>query len=137
MESNAVLELKAKNAKLKALLKAKNQREVGLAYDALQRRNLMLDALHMVWCSGGCGMTSPVSAELVAYVQEYAKRLSAKYVNMASQTIPKKTVQELRWDSVEFEQFMDAHRAVWANAEAEIEWGRERLANSNLSPSEP
>ena len=86
-ESNAILELKAKNDKLKAELKRQKWLQNGRIQESIERKNVALDTLHMVWCSGGCGDIK-VTAEMVAFVEEYAKRLRTWYINHADRIDP-------------------------------------------------
>lgn len=133
-ESNAVLQLKAKNDRLKAELREQKWLDNGRIKEALERKNLALDALHMVWCSGGCAcLKEPVTAEMVSYVEEYAKRLRTWFVNSRGrESVPSRTVQELRWNSPEFDRFMDAHHRAWQEARDEIDAARSVLEDRYL-----
>ena len=82
-ESNAVLELKAKNDKLKAELKAIKYQREGCLNEALQRKNLQLEALHFVWCSGGCdgGHGPELTGEIVVRDGRNTRRLRTWWIN--------------------------------------------------------
>lgn len=63
-------------------VKCKNQaRQLTIMQDSLARKNRELDALHMVWCSGGCPngvhrfTDEPISQETVEFIERNAKRL--------------------------------------------------------------
>ena len=64
MESNAVLELKAKLKKVKEELKAEKWKHVGYQQEAIAHKNMELNVIRRVWCSGGCheGVQKPVTA---------------------------------------------------------------------------
>lgn len=57
------------------------RRELANLYDVLHRKNLELDALHMVWCDGGCvngvhrWTDEPITEEIVALAERNTKRL--------------------------------------------------------------
>lgn len=125
MESNAVLQLKAKNQKLKDELKAEKWKHVGYQEEAIQRKNMELNALRRVWCSGGChgGVQLPVTAEMVAYVEQYAKRLAAWFVKHEGRRI-----REMgNWDASKWDEFMEHHHEIWGNAEEELTFARKKF----------
>ena len=61
--------------------------EVRHMQECAERRNRELDALHMVWCDGGCQngthrwTDDVVTPEMVEFVEAYAKRLRRWYTN--------------------------------------------------------
>lgn len=132
MESNAVLELKAKNDKLKAELRELKAQKYGNAQKDLERKNLALDALHYVWCSGGCdgGVRGevPMTAEMVAYVETYAMRLRTWFINNAGRRGVPKDIQHGRPGSTEWDGYMKAYDVVWEDAKNEIEKARKVMA---------
>jgi len=86
MESNATLQLKAKNAKLKEQLKEARRDRAGRLEDAIHRKNLQLSALYYVWCNGGCscmdgGFRGEVTEELVAEAERNTGRLRTWWIN--------------------------------------------------------
>jgi hypothetical protein len=78
-EADEIARLRAKIAELRATV-ARNEAQ-------LARRNRELDALHMVWCNGGCpggvhryqGEDVLVTEELVAIAERNTKRLRGWY----------------------------------------------------------
>jgi hypothetical protein len=85
MESNAILELKAKNEQLKQELRDRKWESGGRLQKSLEKKNMQLAVLRMVWCSGGCegGIYDgdEITPEMVAWAAEYASRLLQWYVN--------------------------------------------------------
>lgn len=67
------------------------QRELHYKNTVLHRKNIELDRLHYVWCSGSCkdGMyrwsDGKVTKEMVEYINNYARRLTARYLNISPQ----------------------------------------------------
>ena len=65
---------------LKAKCKAQ-ARELTQLQESLRRKNLELDALHMVWCDGGCPSgihrfdTEPISQEMIELAERNTERL--------------------------------------------------------------
>lgn len=64
------------------------KRELSMAQENNHARNVELDALHYVWCDGGCeggihrfGEHPPLTAEIVAAAIRNAERLRRWYVN--------------------------------------------------------
>lgn len=63
------------------------KRQVGWLQQALRERNVSLDAMHYVWCDGGCkGGThrftpGPITEEVVAEAERNTKRLRHWFVN--------------------------------------------------------
>lgn len=74
---------------LVAAEKVENQaRHLGAQDAALARKNVALDALHYVWCDGGCaggvhryGEHPPLTEEIVAEAERNARRLRRWHVN--------------------------------------------------------
>ena len=63
---------------------AAQRRELALKEKALKDRNMALDALHYVWCSGGCicgvhrfGLAGALTEEVVAAAESNTRRLRA------------------------------------------------------------
>ena len=133
-ESNAILELKAKNDKLKAELKRQKWLQNGRIQESIERKNVALDTLHMVWCSGGCGDIK-VTAEMVAFVEEYAKRLRTWYINHADRIDP--IVQGFAPPINHYligesaEKWNEAKHNAWQNAKDEIDTAREQYTEAN------
>lgn len=87
-------EVKAKEIRIKekqALQKklANQKKELAFLYDVIKRRNLALDALNYVWCSGGCeggwnrlGDDKELTEEIVREAEKNTKRLREYYENM-------------------------------------------------------
>lgn len=63
--------------------------EVAYLHKCLERKNKELDALHYVWCSGGCEggvhrfTDTPLTAEMVAFAIRNTDRLINWYVSKA------------------------------------------------------
>jgi uncharacterized coiled-coil protein SlyX len=75
--ANQGKELDALNKKI-----VKQARELTTKEQAIKERNIALDALHWVWCSGGChkgthrfGSEEPITAEHIAVAERNTKRL--------------------------------------------------------------
>lgn len=73
------------------------KREIHLMQEQAYRRNLELDALHYVWCDGGCpkgvhryGEHPPLTKEIVKEAQRSVKRLTQWYNNSEFRTLPVK-----------------------------------------------
>ena len=69
------------------------RREIAIQNASLHEKNVKLDALHFVWCSGSCkGMHRWCAAELttdmVAHVQAYAIRLLQKWPSVVAHGAP-------------------------------------------------
>lgn len=69
------------------------RREIAIQNASLHEKNVKLDALHFVWCSGTCkGMHRWCDAELttdmVAHVQAYAIRLLQKWPSVVAHGAP-------------------------------------------------
>lgn len=66
------------------------KRELRIKDEVLHRKNLELDSLHMVWCSGSCEdgihrfTDGTITKEMIEFVHKYATRLATKYVNLLS-----------------------------------------------------
>lgn len=79
------------------VLCARQRRELSNLQEVLRRKNLELDALHMVWCSGGCKhgvhrfTNEVVTEELVATAERNTERLRTWYesVKFRLDTYPK------------------------------------------------
>ena len=69
------------------------RREISRLNDVLHRKNLELDSLHFVWCSGGCGGgvhrwdESELTAEIVFEAIRNTERLKKWYLNSLSRKI--------------------------------------------------
>jgi len=65
----------------------KLKRELRIAYANNEKRNIQLDALHFVWCDGGCGSgvhrwtSEELTAEIVAEAILNTNRLESWYIN--------------------------------------------------------
>jgi hypothetical protein len=100
--------------------------------EAAHRRNRQLDALHLVWCSGGCsgGMhrwtLAEVTAELVAEAKRNTDRLETWYINHAGRPTPLLGTLRDRWDAAR----LRVARAVRRLREREVE--RLRAENMGL-----
>jgi hypothetical protein len=112
--------LRDENAKLRS--------ELSIAYSNNAERNRLLDALGMVWCSGGCkhGMARydgrAITAEAVAALITNAARARAWFVSKAGRDFWRgRTVS------------MDDIRVVWAKAGAEVD-ARIPLAYRKATP---
>jgi hypothetical protein len=69
------------------------RRQLTIAQESLHHKNLALDALHYVWCSGGCEGGAhrygkmrdvPLTEELVLRAEHYVRRLRARFENVES-----------------------------------------------------
>ncbi len=103
-EQIEILKLKAKNNTLK--------RELSNALDNNHQRNLDLDALHYVWCDGGCrsgvhrfGDHPPLTAELIAAAIRNTERLQRWFTNNAARQV---------------QPAIEARRRVWNQAQIDI-----------------
>lgn len=75
----------------------KQARELAVACHAAERRNRELDALHYVWCDGGCdsgvhryGEHPPLTKEIVEEAQRYVTRLTRRWNNTEFKALPAK-----------------------------------------------
>jgi hypothetical protein len=82
-----VSELLVENARLDGQL-ARRDREVQYLQMTLRHKNLALDALHYVWCSGGCpggvhrfGEHPPLTQEIVDEAKRNTLRLEQWWMN--------------------------------------------------------
>lgn len=79
-------------------LRTKVQRQaeaLSTAQAAAERRNIELDALHYVWCDGGCesgvhryGEHPPLTKEIVEAAQKYVQRLTRWWNNSEFRALP-------------------------------------------------
>lgn len=69
-------------------LKERNRqqgRQIGMLQDLLKKKNLELDALHFVWCSGGCTMgvhrfsDVRLTEEMIQVAERNTKRMRSWY----------------------------------------------------------
>ncbi len=82
------LRVRAENDRLREEV-VKLKREVTMMREGSERRNRDLDALHLVWCNGGCqsgvhrycGSPDDVTEEVVALAESHVKRLRTWFVN--------------------------------------------------------
>ena len=95
--------------------------EVGSLRDTLKHRKLALDALHYVWCSGGCDggvhqySDEPLTAEIVAEAVRNTERLVQWYINHAGSQLDKPSP-------------MEKYQKAWGTARkriCEALWGKE------------
>lgn len=71
------------------LKKVKKQaEEITTLNEVLRQKNLNLDALHFIWCSGGCegghnryGETNELTKEIIKYAEHNVKRMKTYYKN--------------------------------------------------------
>lgn len=87
--------------------------ELNKAIKNNRMRNIELDALHYVWCDGGCdggvhrfGEHPPLTAEIVAAAKRNAERLERWFVNAAGRADDTGTV--------------DARKPLWELARDDI-----------------
>jgi TRAP-type mannitol/chloroaromatic compound transport system substrate-binding protein len=88
------------------------KRQITMAQNNNHRRNVELDALHYVWCNGGCrsgihryGKHPPLTAEIVAAAELNARRLRSWFVNAAGR---------------QAESTVEARRPVWNQAQIDV-----------------
>ena len=82
------VDVRAENERLRGQV-ATLQRELRIAQLGAERRNRDLDALHLVWCTGGCsggvhrycGSPDVVTEEVVALAERHVARLRTWFVN--------------------------------------------------------
>ncbi len=56
--------------------------EITHLHETLRQKNLALEALHYVWCSGPCGgVKPPLNEELVAMAEHQVKRMRTSLDN--------------------------------------------------------
>lgn len=69
---------------------SEQRRQLRIANEALQEKNLELDAMHYVWCDGGCEggahrwTEGEITEDLVARAERQARRLRAWFENRKS-----------------------------------------------------
>jgi hypothetical protein len=108
---------------------AEMRRQVETAQNNNRLRNLELDALHYVWCDGGCrygvhrfGEHPPLTADIVAAAERSVNRLKSWFINAAGHKLPG-TVDARKpgWAAAR----ESIHRAYIAQTEAALESLRE------------
>lgn len=128
---------------------AETHRQLVNAQSNNHDRNIELDALHYVWCDGGCnggthrfGEHPPLTPDIVAAAERNARRLRRWYVNNAGKTLPGTTEARIpAWREAD----IAIHTSYVEQSEAELrevvgilkdlrEWHRgEYQSNSNIN----
>ncbi len=129
-ESDVVLELKEQNKKLKNKLKEKNALLGNHDHQTLENKNMILETLHHVWCSGGCegGVRGEeITSEMVAYALEYANRLSKWYIAREGNKMIKEKCDTGEYWSQTREERHEEYEKVWGDARTAITFARKKF----------
>jgi len=115
--------------------------QLSMAQSNNHARNVALDALHFVWCDGGCssgvhryGEHPPLTAEIVAAAKLNSKRLERWFINAAGHAV-EATVEARQpvWNQAQVDVHnaeLDALKAELEKAQGELKEARKAIRNA-------